>query len=233
MPILLVVVSVILGYLIGSIPFGLFVVKLSTGKDIRQVESGRTGGTNALRAAGLWAGLATAFLDILKGACAVWVARWLTGGNAWAESLAPLAAILGHNYSLYLIERGEDGRIKLRGGAGAATCVGGAMALWAPSVLILVPMGALILYFVGYASVATMSVGLVAASIFAIRYWAGLDVWQHILYGLLAFLAMLWALRPNIKRLAEGSERLVGLRAQRRKKKAQQEAHSSSETTSS
>jgi len=227
-----VVVSVVLGYLIGSIPFGWVVVKLSTGRDIREVESGRTGGTNALRAAGVWAGIATALLDILKGACAVWVARWLTAGNAWAESLAPLAAILGHNYSLYLIERGADGRIKLRGGAGAAPCAGGAMALWAPSVLILVPLGALILYFVGYASVATMSVGLVVATIFALRYFAGLSEWQNILYGLLAFGAMLWALRPNIKRLIDGNERLVGLRARRSKKQAEAH-HSSSDTTSS
>lgn len=57
----------ILAYLIGSIPFGLIIVKLSTGKDIRSVESGRTGGTNAMRAAGVWAGVATAIFDTLKG----------------------------------------------------------------------------------------------------------------------------------------------------------------------
>ena len=65
---------VLLGYLIGSIPFGLVVVKLKTGKDIRTVESGRTGGTNAFRAAGFGAGLLTAFLDIFKGTVAAWIA---------------------------------------------------------------------------------------------------------------------------------------------------------------
>ena len=58
---------ILLAYLFGSIPFGLLIVKLKTGKDIREVESGRTGGTNAMRAAGFWAGFATAMLDILKG----------------------------------------------------------------------------------------------------------------------------------------------------------------------
>ena len=62
-------------YLLGSIPFGLLIVKLKTGKDIRSVESGRTGGTNAMRAAGFFAGLLTAILDLLKSAVCVWIVR--------------------------------------------------------------------------------------------------------------------------------------------------------------
>jgi len=110
---------VILAYIFGSIPFGLLIVKLKTGKDIREVESGRTGGTNAMRAAGFWAGFATALLDILKGAVGVWVAQWLTPNSEWVHVLAPIAAILGHNYSIFLAERGENGKFRLRGGAGA------------------------------------------------------------------------------------------------------------------
>ncbi len=72
--ILLGMATVFAGYLIGSIPFGMLIVKSKTGKDIRQVESGRTGGTNAVRAAGFWAGLLTAILDIAKGAASVWLA---------------------------------------------------------------------------------------------------------------------------------------------------------------
>ena len=67
--------AVIMGYIIGSIPFGLLIVKMKTGKDIRTIESGRTGGTNAVRAAGFGAGLLTALLDVLIGAASVWVAR--------------------------------------------------------------------------------------------------------------------------------------------------------------
>ena len=66
----------LLGYLMGSIPFGLIIVKLGTGKDVRKVESGRTGGTNAYRAAGIWAGVLTGLLDGIKGSVAVWLAVW-------------------------------------------------------------------------------------------------------------------------------------------------------------
>src|SRR5690349_22109632 len=93
--------AVIIGYILGSIPFGLIIVKFKTGKDIRAVESGRTGGTNAMRAAGLPAGLLTALLDILKGAVAVWIAQAVSPHNDWVHILAPIGAILGHNYSLY------------------------------------------------------------------------------------------------------------------------------------
>ena len=72
---------VILGYILGSIPFGLLIVKMKTGKDVRNVESGRTGGTNVVRAAGFGAGLLTATLDILKGATSVWVAQALLPGS--------------------------------------------------------------------------------------------------------------------------------------------------------
>ena len=101
---LLAVLAVVIGYLLGSIPFGLLIVKMKTGKDIRTVESGRTGGTNAARAAGLGAGLLTAVLDIFKGTLAVWVAQWLDPSNHILHVLAPIFAILGHNYSVFLIE---------------------------------------------------------------------------------------------------------------------------------
>src|SRR5262245_26734537 len=134
---------ILLAYVFGSIPFGLLIVKLKTGKDIREIESGRTGGTNAMRAAGFWAGFATAMLDILKGAVAVWVAQWLTP-DLWVHVIAPIAVILGHNHSIFLIERDENGKIiRLRGGAGGAPSVGGAMGLWPASILIILPLGML------------------------------------------------------------------------------------------
>jgi glycerol-3-phosphate acyltransferase PlsY len=207
----------ILSYLIGSIPFGLIIVKLRTGKDIRVIESGRTGGTNAMRAAGFAAGLLTAILDILKGASGVWLAR-LMGGGVWLQVFAPLMVIVGHNYSIFLMERTEDGKIHLRGGAGGAPSVGGAFGLWAPSILIVFPIGYLIFFGVGYASVTTMSVALIAAVIFAVRAWMGLSPWQYVLYGLIAEALLVWALRPNIRRLMNGTERLHGWRAKRRQK---------------
>ena len=80
-------IFILASYLIGSVPFGVLIVRLTSGKDIRKVESGRTGGTNAMRAAGFWAGLATAILDLLKATAAVYLARWLAPGNVWLEIL--------------------------------------------------------------------------------------------------------------------------------------------------
>ncbi|MFH2103397.1 MAG: glycerol-3-phosphate acyltransferase [Chloroflexota bacterium] len=201
-------------YLIGSVPFGLLVVRLFTGKDIRSVESGRTGGTNAMRAAGWGAGVLTALLDILKAASTVWLAEAFTGSH-WVHVLAPIAAILGHNYSIFLLKRNDAGRWQLRGGAGGAASLGGAIGLWWPSVLIILPLAALIFFGVGYASVTTMSVAFLATVIFAVRAFLGHGSWVDVLYGILALLLLILALRPNIKRLFDGTERLHGWRAKR------------------
>lgn len=201
---------VLLAYILGSIPFGLLIVKFKTGKDIRNVESGRTGGTNAMRAAGFGAGLLTALLDILKGAAAVWVAQIADGQDPLLHVLAPIAAILGHNYSIFLIERDEHGKIvRLRGGAGGAPSVGGALGLWAPSLLIVLPIGALVFFTVGYASLTTISVALFATIVFAVRAWQGEAPWVYVLYGVAAELLLIWALRPNIQKLISGDERVV------------------------
>ena len=217
MQIVVGVVVLGLSYLIGSIPFGLLVVKLKTGKDIRKVESGRTGGTNAMRAAGFFAGLLTAIFDLLKSAVCVWIARALLPGAVWLEVFAPLMAILGHNYSVFLMSRDDKGQLKLRGGAGGAPTVGGAFGLWPPSLFIIVPIAVVIIFGVGYASLATMSVALIAAIIFAIRAAAGSSPWLYVLYGVAAELLLMWALRPNIRRLLKGNERVVGWRARRMK----------------
>lgn len=205
---------VLLGYLIGSIPFGLVVVKLKTGKDIRTVESGRTGGTNAFRAAGFGAGLLTAFLDIFKGTVAAWIALAVNPDGHWVHVLAPTAAILGHNYSLYLPEFDENGKFKrLRGGAGGAPALGGAIGLWAPSVLIVLPLGALVFFTLGYASVTTLSVAFFAIIVFAVRVWQGAPEasWFDVIYGLVALVLLAWALRPNLKKLMNGTERVVSI----------------------
>lgn len=208
----------IVTYMMGSIPFGLVFVRLFTGKDIRQVQSGRTGGTNAMRAAGFWVGILTVAFDVLKGASGVWIAEAIVPGNAWLKVLGPIMIILGHNYSVFLIERTEKGGFRLRGGAGGAPCIGGSLGLWAPSILIIVPLGAVVFFGVGYASVATMSVAILSSLVFAVLALTRGYPWQYVVYGLLAEGLLMWALLPNIKRLIEGTERPVGLRAWRMKK---------------
>jgi len=200
---------VIIGYILGSIPFGLLIVKIKTGKDVRMVESGRTGGTNVVRAAGFGAGLLTAILDILKGAASVWVAQALLPGNPWVHVLAPLAAILGHNYSLFLIKRDENGKLRFYGGAGGAPALGGAMGLWLPIFPIVLAAGAFIWFTLGIASLTTMAIGLVVTIVFAVYSWQGLLEPVNIWYGVIAELFLIWALRPNIKKLLAGNERVV------------------------
>jgi glycerol-3-phosphate acyltransferase PlsY len=204
----------LLGYLLGSIPFGLLIVKLKTGKDVRTVESGRTGGTNAMRAAGLPAGLMTAVMDVLKGAAAVWIAQAIAPADHWAHILAPIGAILGHNYSLYLPQRDENGRlIGLSGGAGGAPALGGALGLWPPALLMILPLGAAVFFGLGYASLTTISVGFFALLIFGVRAYLGEPgaSWIDALYGLVAAALLMWSLRPNIQKLLSGTERVVSV----------------------
>lgn len=222
MSVLMTVAVLFASYLLGAIPFGLVIVRLKTGKDIRQVESGRTGGTNAGRAAGLGAGVLTAVLDFLKSTASVLLVRLLAGyqlipQSPWLEVLAPVLAVLGHNYSIFLLQRTESGRLKFGGGAGGAPTTGGAMGLWAPSILILLPVGLIVLFVVGYASLATISVAVAATLVFAYRAWIGADPWQYIFYGIFTGVLLVWALRPNLKRLVNGTERIVGLRARSRR----------------
>ncbi len=222
MPGLLDIGILLAGYLFGSIPFGLLIVKWFNGRDVRQIESGRTGGTNVMRAAGLGAGALTAVLDILKGAAGVWVARAVTD-NVWIHALAPIAVIIGHNYSIFLAERDAAGRWRLRGGAGGASTLGGALALWWPAFFIILPLAFGLWYFVGYASVTTLSIAFIATAIFLVRAVLGLSPWQYVVYGVLAEGLLLIALRPNLQRLRAGTERLHGLRARLRQKKMEQQ----------
>ncbi len=220
MPVIIFLGVLVLSYLIGSIPFGLVIVRLRTGKDIRSVESGRTGGTNVMRAAGWPYGVATAFLDMLKALLCVIIARYAVPGNHWLEVLAPVAAVLGHNYPIFLLQRDDNGQLSIRGGAGGAPSVGGATGLWPPIFIIILPLAGLILYFVGYASLATLSVPLICLVVFTYLAMTGGVPWEYIAYGVLMFIVLGWALRPNIKRLIEGNERLIGYRARRRKQEA-------------
>lgn len=223
---IIALVVLLVSYLLGSIPFGWVIVKLTTGRDVREVESGRTGGTNVWRAAGLLAGLFTALLDMLKGAATVWLVRWLIAPDFpffhWIEIAAPLLAIVGHNYSIYLIERqAGTGKMRFRGGAGGAPCLGGAIGLWAPAGLIILPLAILVYFLIGFASVTTMSLALFALLIFTVKAFLGQLPWQYILYGLIGEVLLVWALRPNLVRLRQGNERMHGLRVWLKKRKAQ------------
>jgi glycerol-3-phosphate acyltransferase PlsY len=207
-----------LAYFIGSIPFGYIIIRMKTGQDIRDFHSGRSGGTNVMRVTNVWIGLVTGVLDTLKGASSVWIARALFPSALWIHALSPIATILGHNYSILLVKRRDDGKLIFSGGAGGSTCLGGTVGLWFPGGLISTLIGVALWYFVGYASVTTLSFAFTAIAIFTIRALMGLSPWIYVLYGVVALILLVWALRPNIQRLKEGTERLHGLRAGKKKK---------------
>jgi glycerol-3-phosphate acyltransferase PlsY len=209
---------VILAYLAGSIPFGYVLVKVFTDQDVREIASGRTGGTNSMRAGGFLIGLSTSLLDILKSASMVWLTRFFYPQSFWLQVVVGFITVVGHNYSVFLVEKDAQGKLRLGGGAGGTPAVGAIVGLWWPSFLILVPLGYLVVMVIGYASIATMSLPLIGSLIFLIRFLVLGEPWQYIFSGLLSEILILWALRPNIKRLMEGTERVVGYRAKRRAK---------------
>ncbi len=204
----MLILALIVAYLLGSVPAGFLLVRFYTGRDIRDVGSGRTGSTNVLRAGGGKVALMTGVLDVLKAATAVWIAQRLLPGSEWAAVLAGIAAVIGHNYSVF---------IGFKGGAGGAPTIGAAFALWAPSLLVVVPLGAAVWYFIGYASVATMSFSIILTALFGYRAYTQGGPWAYVAFGVMALMVCLWALRPNIKRLLRGEERMVGWRARRLK----------------
>jgi glycerol-3-phosphate acyltransferase PlsY len=115
----MLLLTAMLGYLLGSIPFGILVTRVMGLGDLRQIGSGNIGATNVLRTGNKRAALATLLLDGGKGAVAVLLARWLVGGEDAAQ-VAGLAAFLGHLYPAWL---------GFKGGKGVATFLGLFLAL--------------------------------------------------------------------------------------------------------
>jgi len=112
------IVLIVLGYLLGSFPSGVVIGRMR-GQDVRREGSGNIGAANAARVLGRGAGATVAALDVAKGMLAVIIARWVGAGDA-TLALVALAAVLGHDFSLFL---------RFRGGKGVATSFGAAIAL--------------------------------------------------------------------------------------------------------
>lgn len=217
-----------ISYIIGAIPFGLVVVYIATGKDVRSIGSGRTGGTNVMRAAGFWAGAVTAILDWLKGGAGVLLAGWLLPGQVWVQVIAGALAVIGSIRSVFLRQRDENGKLHFRGGAGGAATFGAISGMWLAAPIILLPLAVLIYILIGYASIATLSIAILGTITLALRAAGGYLPWEATVLGFLSIAIVIYALLPNFKRLREGTEREVGLRAWRtqllqKKEKASQQ----------
>jgi len=196
-----VVFAVAIAYLIGSIPVG-YLIGRAHGVNILQHGSGRTGGTNVLRALGFGPAALTVLGDALKAAAAIALARHILLTGELGAALAGAAAIIGHNWSVFL---------KFRGGAGGMSTAAGLIALNAYVGVPMVVIAAIVFYLSRYASVATLtaSVGGLAALTVILLAFPAVAHWEHLVYGFLTSLACVWALRPNIQRLLAGTERRV------------------------
>jgi len=189
----------LLGYLVGAFPTGYLVARLWKGVDPRQHGSGRTGATNVLRAAGRWPALLTVFGDLIKGLLSVLLARVLVGTDS-AVVLAGLAAVLGHNRSVFL---------GFGGGAGSMTNAGVVLAL-APHVVPFMAIAA----FITALRTRTASLVSIAAAVtmlvaFVISFFLSLVPVAYVIYSVLACALIIFELKPNIERLLSGSERRV------------------------
>ncbi len=207
---------VVVGYLLGSIPFGVIISRRMVKGDIRQYGSGKIGATNVLRTAGRKAAIMVVSLDVLKGVLAVFFAGLIVGrsylvvgdfalGMLVAQVLAALAAVAGHIWPVFL---------KFRGGRGVATFFGGLIALYPPAAIFggeILIIGAGLTRFASLGSIAgavgtyTILVPLTIMNGFPIEY---------LFYALIGTVAIIIMHRDNIARLIAGKERKLGEKAE-------------------
>lgn len=206
----------IVGYLLGSAPFGAIVSRRIANVDVTQHGSGKIGTTNVLRIAGKKAAFLVVGLDIFKGMAAVVLAGLIVGrsyliignfglGLLFAQILAALAAMVGHNWSIFL---------KFKGGRGVATFFGGLIALC--------PVAALFggeVFVLGVGLTRFASLGSIAGVVGAYTILVPLTVLngfplEYLIYSLIGAVTIIIMHRDNIKRLLSGSERKLGERVE-------------------
>jgi len=211
------VLVVLIGYLLGSIPSGALIGKRIAKVDIRQHGSGNIGATNVLRTAGKKAAAMVAVLDVLKGVLPVVFAGLIIGrsylvvgdfglGALVAQVLAALAAVAGHNWSVFL---------KFKGGRGVATFMGGLIALCPVAAIFggeILIIGAGLTKFVSLGSIAG-TVGTYAILV-PLTIMHGFPV-EYLVYALIGTIVIIVMHRGNIKRLLSGKERKLGEKAEK------------------
>ncbi|WP_428029914.1 glycerol-3-phosphate 1-O-acyltransferase PlsY [Ancylobacter sp.] len=186
--------ALLLGYALGSIPFGLVITRLAGTQDIRSIGSGNIGATNVLRTGRKGLAAATLLGDALKGTLAVLLAGWLLGPEAGLA--AALGAFLGHLFPVWL---------GFKGGKGVATFLGVTIALAWPAALVFVVAWLAVAFVSRYSSLAALAASV--ATVLAAFFYGTVQIG-----ALLAVLAvLLWFMhRANIQRLLAGTEGRIG-----------------------
>lgn len=188
--------ALLIGYLLGSIPFGILLTRATGAGDLRSIGSGNIGATNVLRTGRKGLAALTLLLDAAKGAAALLIARLVFPDEPQLDPLAAFGALLGHLYPLWL---------RFRGGKGVATFLGILAALHWPTALAAAAVWLLMLALARYSSLAGMTMALSAPVVAALFGRFDLALL------LLAFaLLIVWKHRSNLERLLAGTEPRVG-----------------------
>lgn len=199
--------TIVMGYLIGAIPFGLLAGRLFKGVDVRQYGSGKIGSANVARSLGARMGMLVMVLDIGKGMAAVFVGQMLNE-SATGGVFAGIAAVVGHNWSVF---------IGFAGGRGVSTGVGGLFAL-AP----VAGLAAAVAAFSTMGASRYVSLGSMFGAVVGAIALAGLVIfvdgytWQYLVYAAVVAPLIIFQHRDNIGRLLRGEERRLGQKAQPR-----------------
>ena len=190
-------VAFAIGYLLGSIPFGLVLTRLAGTQDLRSIGSGNIGATNVLRTGRKGLAAATLILDALKGTAAVIIAGTFGGPNA--AMLAGLGAFLGHLFPVWL---------KFKGGKGVAVYIGILLGLFWPAAIAFCVIWLAVAVASRYSSLSALVASLVTP---LLLWWFG----HLVLAALFAVLTLLlfFMHRENIKRLMAGTEGRIGQKA--------------------
>lgn len=188
---------IVLGYLAGSLPMGVIVARLTGARDPRTVGSGRTGGTNALRAMGAWRALLVAGLDVLKGFLPVAIAS-LAGASSLGVALVAIACVVGAWRSVFL---------RFHGGRGVATGIGAALFVQPLAIVLAAPVffgSILITRWVSLGSLLGTAAGALFIGVFVVLGW---NDWPDFLFAVVGTAVVWVAHHDNIGRLLRGEER--------------------------
>jgi glycerol-3-phosphate acyltransferase PlsY len=199
-------VAAIIGYVIGSIPAGLWAGMLARGIDLREYGSGKTGFTNVLRTIGVKWGIAVLVVDILKGAVPVVIALVISD-EPWVAAVAGLAAAIGHDWPFLA---------GFHGGRGVATSYGAALAMNPIASLALVPFGIALVAWTRMMSVMSVGMAPVLAIVFVVLSALDFQPWAYAVYAVLAAAQVIILHRENIERILAGTEPKIGRGGERR-----------------
>lgn len=197
---LVMILMMAASYLIGSIPFGLIITRIWTGEDIRKYGSGNIGTSNVLRTVGVIPAILVLILDVSKGVAAAYLGGAID--SDFGRLLCGIAAIAGHNWSVFL---------KFKGGKGIATSAGVLFVVWPTIGLILVGLWVLVVAFSRYISLGS----LVVAGTFPILLLIMGYEWKVVLAGLVLTIFAFSRHVSNFKRLLEGKEYKIGEKVKR------------------